>query len=168
MTPVLYLDLDGTVRKGKDELGRFVNGPQDVEMFDGVPELLEAYKNLGWRIIGCSNQGGVGLGYMSMATCQAAVGATQRLSGNAFDKIVVCPHRPDSDCECRKPKPGMVLTAQQWLTEEFGDEFPLDQSLFVGDRPEDQACAHAAGVPFLLAEIWRTGSHLEDLIALAE
>jgi hypothetical protein len=36
--PVLYLDLDGTVRKGKDELGRFVNGPDDVELFPEVPD----------------------------------------------------------------------------------------------------------------------------------
>src|SRR4051812_44860108 len=95
--PVLYLDLDGTVRHGFDELGRFVNTPDDVEIFEGVPELLNKYKELGWRIVGISNQGGIALGHMTMEMCARAMLRTQRMSGRAFDKIVWCSHHPQAE-----------------------------------------------------------------------
>src|SRR4051812_12065367 len=112
MVPILYLDIDGTVRWGKDELGRFVNEPKDVVIFDGVRELLWGYKKLGWRIVGVSNQGGIALGHMTMETCAKTMVETQELTGNAFDKIAWCSHHPDAKdpemaiCWCRKPRPG--------------------------------------------------------------
>jgi len=70
---VLYLDLDGTVRWGLDELGHFVNNPDDVRIFDGVPDLLRRYRDAGWRIVAVSNQGGVALGHMSLTLCLATM-----------------------------------------------------------------------------------------------
>lgn len=163
--PVLYCDIDGTIRWGKDEMGKFVNGPEDVRVFDEVPDLLQGYRDLGWRIIGVTNQGGIGLGYMSEETCLAALAETQTQTGNAFDKIIFCPHKPDEGCECRKPKPGMVMKAQQWLFANYdGESYPLELGLFVGDRPEDEDCAHAANLTFIEASIWRTGDHLDQLV----
>jgi D-glycero-D-manno-heptose 1,7-bisphosphate phosphatase len=63
--PVLYLDLDGTVRHGKDELGRFVNGPEDVVVFPEAVERMRKWKQGGGRIIGVSNQGAWRLGSSS-------------------------------------------------------------------------------------------------------
>jgi hypothetical protein len=60
--PLLCLDLDSTVRKGKSELGRFVHGPGDVEVFPEAVEMMRRWKNAGGRIIGVSNQGGVANG----------------------------------------------------------------------------------------------------------
>ena len=56
VTPILFLDLDDTVRLGPKHLGRFVDGPADVEIFPEVPELLKAYKSKGWRLVTISNQ----------------------------------------------------------------------------------------------------------------
>lgn len=56
-TPILYLDIDGTVRKRFDELGKFVNKASDVVVFPEVPALLSKYKEAGWRIVGISNHG---------------------------------------------------------------------------------------------------------------
>ncbi len=171
MVPVLYLDLDGTVRLGKDELGRFVNGPEDVKVFDQVPELLQAYKNLGWRIIGVSNQGGIALRYMDMRTCVAAMSETQLQCNSAFDKIIWCSHHPDATdpemahCWCRKPRPGMVIEAALDLAHKTGEIYPPHLALFVGDRPEDEGCAENAGIRFMPAELWRTGTHVEELMA---
>lgn len=163
--PVLYCDIDGTIRWGKDEMGKFVNTSEDVRVFDEVPELLQGYKNLGWRIIGITNQGGIGLGYMSEETCLEALAETQKQSGNAFDKIVFCPHKPDEGCECRKPKAGMVMKAQQWLFANCdGESYPMELGVFVGDRPEDEQCAYNSGLTFLEASLWRTGDHLDQLI----
>lgn len=165
--PVLYCDIDGTIRYGKDELGRFVNTAEDVQVFPEVPDLLAGYKDMGWRIIGITNQGGIGLGYMSEQTCVDALAETQRQSGNAFDKIVFCPHKPDEGCECRKPKPGMVFNAREWLFYNHGESYPMNLGLFVGDRPEDADCAHNAGLDFIDAAVWRTGEHLDKLVEKA-
>lgn len=75
-TPVLWLDLDGTVRKGKDELGKFVNEAKDVIVFAGVREMLKRYKRLGWRIVAVSNQGGLALGLLTMDQCVLAIHVT--------------------------------------------------------------------------------------------
>lgn len=165
--PVLYLDLDDTVRHGVDTAGKFVNGPEDVVIFDGVPRVLAEYKALGYRIIGVSNQGGIALGHMTLATCAAAMLRTQELSGNAFDKIAWCQHHPSASdpemarCWCRKPRAGLLIESALSLSEEaalrFGrsEIYPPHMALMVGDRPEDRGAAENAGVDFQDASEWR-------------
>jgi D-glycero-D-manno-heptose 1,7-bisphosphate phosphatase len=172
LTPVLYLDLDDTVRMGKDTLGKFVNGPEDVEVFPEVPDLLQTYKDLGWRIVACSNQGGIALGIMSIETCMAALNETQAQCRGLFDKVGFCPHHPNADeqwktsCWCRKPSPGLVIQAAIEMGREHEDELYCPYlGLFVGDRPEDEACAKAASLNFLEAKAWRKGTHLDLLLA---
>jgi D-glycero-D-manno-heptose 1,7-bisphosphate phosphatase len=171
LVPVLYLDLDDTVRMGKDTLGKFVNGPEDVQVFPEVPDLLEAYKDLGWRIIGCSNQGGIALGHMTMEVCAAAMVETQKQCNHMFDRIVWCSHHPTAEdpemarCWCRKPRPGMIIEAALSLAEAHHEIYPPHLGLFVGDRPEDEACAENAGLDFLIANAWRRGGHLDVLVA---
>lgn len=169
MVPVLYCDIDGTIRWGKDELGRFVNTAEDVRVFDEVPNLLWRYKKLGWRIIGVSNQGGIALGYMDSETCAAAMIETQKQTRNAFNKLLWCSHHPDATnpemaiCWCRKPKAGLVIEGALHLAEQTGEIYPPHLGLFVGDRPEDEACATNAGLRFMSADIWRTGKHIDEL-----
>jgi D-glycero-D-manno-heptose 1,7-bisphosphate phosphatase len=157
----LYVDLDGTVRKGFDELGRFVNGPEDVELFDGVKDRLWRYRKAGWRIIAVSNQGGISLGLVSMNAVAQAMSRTHELTGNAFDKITWCQHHPNAKdpefavCWCRKPRIGGLVEAALKLASERGEYYPPHLSLFVGDRDEDRGCAEAAGLPFMLASDWR-------------
>ena len=159
---VLYLDLDGTVRKGKDELGRFVNGPEDVELFGGMPAILGKYKYDGWRIVGVSNQGGIALGIVSIENVALAIAKTQQLTSDAFEKILICQHHPNAEdpeyavCWCRKPRPGLIIEAAHYLKRLHPDEmYPPHLGLMVGDRPEDQGCAENAGLPFKWAKDWR-------------
>jgi D-glycero-D-manno-heptose 1,7-bisphosphate phosphatase len=169
MVPVLYLDIDGTVRLGKDELGRFVNEPRDVRVFPEVPDILKAYKNLGWRIVGISNQGGIALGHMTMEICVASMVETQNQVGGAFDKLLWCSHHPDARdlemavCWCRKPRAGLVIEGALALAEDTGEIYPPHLALFVGDRPEDEACAQAANIHFMDAKDWRARKHLAEL-----
>jgi hypothetical protein len=83
-TPLLAVDLDGTVRHGKDELGRFVNGPDDVVVFPEAAEMMRRWKERGGKIIGVSNQGGIALGFMTMRQCADAMLRTARLAGFPF------------------------------------------------------------------------------------
>lgn len=160
--PVLYLDLDGTVRKGYDELGRFVNTVKDVELFPRMRERLESYRQQGWRIVGVSNQGGIALGIVSYHDVADAVMETYRQSGDAFDKIIFCQHHPDAKdpeyakCFCRKPRIGMLVLAQSYLNEEYPEEcYPPHLALMVGDREEDRLCADNGGIDFMWAKDWR-------------
>jgi len=160
--PVLYCDIDGTIRHGKDELGHFVNEAKDVVIFDGVEELLWAYRALGWRIVGVSNQAGIGLGYMSEETCKAAMDKTNELTKYAFDEILWCPHKPDAGCKCRKPRAGLVHMARLLLAQRTGEIYTSNKALFVGDRPEDEECANNAHINFMWAHHWREGKQFEE------
>lgn len=161
--PVLYLDLDGTVRQGKDDaLGRFVNGPTDVVVFPEAVALMKRWKHeRQGRIIGVSNQGGVALGIVSMTDVTAAIVETQRQTGGLFDKIHYCTHHPNADdpemahCWCRKPSPGGLVEAALSLSAFYGEIYPPHMGLFVGDRTEDYDCAALAGLPFMWAADWR-------------
>jgi D-glycero-D-manno-heptose 1,7-bisphosphate phosphatase len=156
-TPVLYLDLDGTVRWGLEELGRFVNQVEDVHVFPEVPKILLVYKSLGWRVVGISNQGGIALGHMTHEQCQATVNETNRQCDNLFDLILFCPHAPRSSCLCRKPRTGMILQAESDLSQQYNESYPRDMAGFVGDREDDRGCAKAGGLPFMDAARWRDG-----------
>lgn len=164
---VLYLDLDGTVRHGFDELGRFVNVPGDVVVFPEALEQIRRFKSAGWKICGISNQGGIALGHMTMAVCADTMMRTQQLCEGMFDKIVWCSHHPDATdpewavCWCRKPRIGMIVEAAAALSYPNG-MCPPHLALFVGDRPEDQQCAAAANIRFAWAKDFREGKESPD------
>lgn len=166
---VLYLDIDGTVRWGKDELGHFVNNAADVRVYDEVPDLLQQYKELGWRIVGISNQGGIALGHMTMTQCVAAMQETNKQCGYTFDKIAWCSHHPLADtpemavCWCRKPKAGLIIETALNMAETFGEIYPPHMGLMVGDMQSDNEVAENAGLRFLSAEKWRQGVHLAEV-----
>lgn len=169
MVPVLYLDIDGTVRHGKDELGYFVNVPEDVRVFDGVPTILQRYKELGWRIVGISNQGGIALGHMDKQDCAAAMNETNRQCGMVFDWINICPHHPNvkdpemSVCWCRKPRIGMLVESALGLAQTTGETYPPHMAVFVGDMDSDRETAENANIEFIEASVWRGGAHLWGL-----
>jgi D-glycero-D-manno-heptose 1,7-bisphosphate phosphatase len=162
--PLLVCDLDGTVRWGKDELGRFVNTPDDVIIFPEALELLRRWKQDGGRIIGVSNQGGIALGHVSMRTCTETMQRTWQLCDGLFDKIAWCSHHPAATdpewarCWCRKPSPGLLIEAALELAAKHDEIYPPHMGLMVGDRDEDEQCARTAGFDFVWAKDWRGGA----------
>ncbi|MDL4812753.1 HAD-IIIA family hydrolase [Actinomadura opuntiae] len=162
--PVLYLDIDGTVRRGKDQLGRFVNGPADVQVFPEAVTLMRRWKDAGGRVVGVSNQGGIALGHVSRHAVAAAMAETCRQAEDLIDYLLWCPHHPaatepeDARCWCRKPAPGLLIVAATRLAETFPEYYPPHLGRMVGDRPEDEQCAAAAGVDFQWAEDWRAAA----------
>lgn len=166
--PVLYLDLDGTVREGKDDaLGRFVNGPEDVRVFPEAVEMMRRWKRGGGRIIGVSNQGGIALGIVSMDKVAAAMMETHRQTGGLFDKIAWCSHHPGAEnpenarCWCRKPAPGLLIESAIDLAAHHHEFYPPYMGLMVGDREEDRLCAERAGLDFTDAAEWRAQANDE-------
>lgn len=160
--PLLALDIDGTVREGKDDaLGKFVNDAEDVRVFPEAVKQMRRWKENGGRIIGVSNQGGIALGLVTYGRVARAMSETYRQADGLFDKLAWCMHHPSAaapemaHCWCRKPSPGLLIEAALDLAHHYDEMYPPYMGLFVGDRPEDQECARLAGFQFQWAADWR-------------
>jgi len=153
---VLFLDLDGTVRRSKDASG-FINKPEDVEVYPEAKEQIGKALWNDWYVCYVSNQGGIAAGFTTHADFTEGVNETNRQLGlvSGAIKLVYCPHAVNANCICRKPRPGMVADIL------MDQVLPVDvsQCLFVGDRPEDEGCAQACGIPFMWAKDWRKGNY---------
>lgn len=156
---LLLLDLDGTVRM--QELMHYPEKPDQVKIFPGVPELLFSYANSGWAIMGISNQGGIAKGEITSQAVHDCIMKTHELCGEVFDGFIWCPHHPSAkkpemaQCLCRKPKYGMFVQAQVMIQQVTGAIFPQYLMKFVGDQPEDEEAATAAGITYVEAAKWR-------------
>lgn len=139
-----------------------MHGPADVELYPEVVPLMRAWKDAGGRILGVTNQGGIALGVANKAKVAAAIHATQRLTGNLFDRISMCIHHPSADdpemarCWCRKPGAGMIINSANDLSEQHPTEYyPPHMALMVGDMEADRGAAAAASIDFMWAKDWR-------------
>ena len=109
----------------------------DLEIIEGVREALASLRNAGFLNIVVTNQPDVATGKLRVETVEAM---HRRLAGELnLDAFEVCYHGDADRCECRKPKPGMLLQAAR----EFGID--LARSFLVGDRWRDVAAGQAAG-----------------------
>lgn len=157
---ILCLDLDGTVRRSKS--GKtFIEGPDDIELMPGIFDLIWKYNDEGWIIIYVSNQGGIAYGIKTEEVVEEEIHNTFKLLMKSPDEYA--PYFGCYFCSSmsngkiakytwrslgRKPNYGMLVSAENDLVE-AGFIPDWDNSLFVGDRPEDEGCANAAGVPFM-------------------
>ena len=139
--PALFLDRDGVVNVEKNYLHRI----EDFEFIDGIFELCGRYRDDGYLIVIVTNQSGIARGFYSeadFATLTAWMVGAFAKRGIAIAKVYYCPHHPEisGECSCRKPEPGMFLTA----AEELGID--LERSVLVGDSERDVVAAHRAGL----------------------
>jgi D-glycero-D-manno-heptose 1,7-bisphosphate phosphatase len=148
----LYIfDADGTLRRTTVEGLPCPNRPGEWEIIPGVRERLSQIRwgEGGARFGVASNQGGVGVGYLSFAAARdlleemvvEAFGVPQAPPGS----VELCPHAPHLGCPCRKPKPEMLRR----LMRRFGAA--PHETLFVGDMEKDEGAALAAGTRFMWA-----------------
>ncbi len=104
----------------------------------GAREAIDRLRARGLRVGVITNQSAVGRGMISVAQVEAVNRRVEELLG-AFDGWFVCPHAPDDACECRKPKPKLVLDAAR----AFGVE--PESIVLVGDSDADMGAAANAG-----------------------
>ena len=120
------------------------------EEFEFLPGVLEALAEAGdtdARLVIITNQSGIGRGLMtedSLEEIHDRMLDSMKKEGVSLDGIYYCPHAPDAGCDCRKPKPGLLLRAAK----ELGID--LSQSIFIGDSEVDMEAGARAGVPTLL------------------
>lgn len=157
--PALCLDLDGTVRYSKS--GKFINGPEDIALFDGVEAKIWEYRNNGYLIFGITNQGGVAYGYKTPMDNEAELDAMIALfNKDPFHIIKACYHHEKGTVEpyrhrslLRKPDIGMLALCE-YDAFEAGYIVDWENSIFVGDRPEDERCARNAKIEFKWSDIF--------------
>jgi D-glycero-D-manno-heptose 1,7-bisphosphate phosphatase len=139
-TRAIFLDRDGVlnrpvVREGKPYPPARV---KDVEIYPGVREQLQRLKDLGFVLIVVTNQPDVARGTMAKKTVDDINDLIAR-ELPAIDQVLVCFHDNSDGCDCRKPRPGMLLAG----AEEF--DVDLARSYMVGDRRNDMQAGIAAG-----------------------
>lgn len=145
--PALFLDRDGILNR------RIVDGyvvePRDFKPIDLALEAGAAAQRVGAALVVVTNQGAVGRGRATesdVMVIHALRLAALSKQGIVLDGIYACPHHPLSpdptqrDCQCRKPKPGLILAAARDLN------LDLTRSVLIGDHPSDVAAARAAGI----------------------
>ena len=140
MKKAFFLDRDGVINEEVD----YLSDPGRAVILPGVAAALRRLHEAGFLAIVVTNQSGVARGMYGESDVQAVHERIQELlarEGAAVDRFYYCPHHPKygSPCSCRKPEPGMILTACR--------EFDIDpaHSAMVGDRLSDIAAGRAAG-----------------------
>jgi D-glycero-D-manno-heptose 1,7-bisphosphate phosphatase len=149
-SPAIFLDRDGTLCRDAVYMIRF----EDFEPLPGVEEALRMLQDSGYRLFVVTNQSGVARGMFSLDAVTALNAKIQRYfleKGIKIEDFAVCPHHPEGtvaayagDCECRKPKPGMILD----LARKY--DLDLARSYMVGDMLRDVQAGLAAGTKAVL------------------
>ena len=136
--PAIFIDRDGTLIVERN----YLCDPDQVELEQGAGPALARLAGLGFRLIGITNQSGVGRGYFGLeavAAVNARVDSLLAAHRVALDGWYVCPHAPEAHCRCRKPQTGLIEQAQA--------DFAIDQprSWVIGDKLSDVQLGAATG-----------------------
>jgi D-glycero-D-manno-heptose 1,7-bisphosphate phosphatase len=106
---LIILDRDGVINQDSDA---FIKTPGEWKPLPGSLEAIAKLNHLGYRVVVCSNQSGIGRGLLDMAALNAINDKMYKAlaqMGGRIDALFYCPHPAEANCECRKPKPGMFL-----------------------------------------------------------
>ncbi|WP_420852731.1 D-glycero-beta-D-manno-heptose 1,7-bisphosphate 7-phosphatase [Salinicola acroporae] len=155
---MIILDRDGVINEDSDAYIK------SVDEWHPYPTAFQAIARLGaagWTVAVATNQSGVGRGYYSGETLTAiheTMLEKARLAGGEITRVLHCPHRPEAGCDCRKPKPGMLLQLQRDLA------IPsLEGSWMVGDSLRDIQAGIAAGCRTALVETGKGQRYVDQV-----
>jgi D-glycero-D-manno-heptose 1,7-bisphosphate phosphatase len=150
-----FLDRDGVINEDSGYVGRI----KDFKFKDGIFELLKLLQNLGFTLFIVTNQSGIARGYYSEEDFYKLTEWMKekfKKEGIEIKDVRFCPHHPDitGECECRKPKPGMILD----LAEKYNID--LKNSIMIGDSDRDIEAAKRAGIE----KTFKVEENLYDII----
>ena len=135
----IFLDRDGIINKEINYLHKI----DEFEFIDGIFDACLYFQSLGYKIIIITNQSGISRGYYTESDYQKVtqwmLNQFKYKNINILD-IFHCPHGPDSNCDCRKPKPGMFLKAKAKHNTD------MEKSWMIGDKERDTIAANSAGI----------------------
>lgn len=146
MTRFVLLDRDGVINEDSAD---YIKTPQEWRPLAGSLEAIALLNRHGYQVAVITNQSGVARGLLDEATLARIHAKMQRLAaeyGGRIAAVYYCPHGPDSDCRCRKPKPGLL--------EQFAADWQVDlaDTVMIGDSLRDLEAAWAVGAKAILVE----------------
>lgn len=155
-----FFDRDGVLNVDKSYLYKI----EDLEWIDGAEEALAYLTKKGYTVFVVTNQSGIARGYYTvddMNKLHEFMAQQVAAAGGKIEKFYYCPHLPEGkiaeyavECDCRKPKPGLILRAFE--------EYDIDKeaAFLIGDKTRDVESAEAAGIKGYLFE----GGSLLDFV----
>jgi len=156
LTPNRYvlLDRDGVINEDSDQ---FIKSPDEWRPIPGSLEAIALLHAKGFKVAVITNQSGIARGLFDLAMLDKIHQKMLRLvaeNGGSIEAVYFCPHGPESACDCRKPKPGLLKT--------FAAEHQVDlhDAVLIGDSLRDIQAAEAAGARAILV---KTGKGLKTL-----
>jgi D-glycero-D-manno-heptose 1,7-bisphosphate phosphatase len=138
-TQLVILGRDGILNDYREG---HVTGPEEWTAVPGALEAVSRINHAGWHVVVATNQAGIGRGMIDMAAVNAVhahMNQQMMAQGARIDAVFFCPHTPEDQCACRKPRPGMLL--------EIGHRYGVDLANvpFASDTLRDLLAAQAAG-----------------------
>lgn len=159
LIPAIFVDRDGVINANRpDHVKRW----EEFEFLPGALDALRALAGQPAPVIVITNQAIIGRGLAPAALIDdihTRMRAEVTAAGGRVDAVYLCPHRPEEGCDCRKPRPGMLLRAAR----EHG--LDLSRSYFIGDALSDAQAAAAAGVTPIYVASGRGAEQREALLA---
>jgi len=142
---LVILDRDGVINF---DSAQFIKNPAEWKPIPGSLEAIARLNQSGYKVVVATNQSGVGRGLFDMDTLNSIHEKMHKALfavGGRIDAVFYCPHPADSDCDCRKPKPGMFKRISETLNTD------LKGVPAIGDSLRDlQACATPGCQPMLV------------------
>lgn len=135
----IFIDRDGVINYNRND---YVKSWQEFKFIPGAKKAIKRINETDWMLILITNQSPIGRGIFTKETLDNIhFKMLNELSaaGAHIDAIYFCPHKPDDGCDCRKPKPGLILRA--------ADDYNIDlsESWMIGDSESDLKAGKAAG-----------------------
>lgn len=139
--PIILLDRDGVINQDSDA---YVKSVEEWQPIPGSIKSIAALSKAGFQIFVVTNQSGIARGYYDEDTLNAMhdkMTALVEAEGGRISGIEYCPHGPDDNCTCRKPKSGMI----EAIEEKLGMSFQEHPAIMVGDSLRDLEAGKARG-----------------------
>lgn len=139
MQKAIFIDRDGVINIEKNYLYKI----EEFEFINGVFEALKSFQSLGYKLFIITNQSGIGRGYYTLddfKTLTSWMLQQFEEKGITISDVQLCPHGPNDDCNCRKPKTGMIDAILK------KHAIDLQNSWLIGDKASDIECAQNAGI----------------------
>ncbi len=142
----VLLDRDGVINHDSDD---FIKSPEQWLPIAGSLEAIALLNEHGYKVVVITNQSGVARGLFDTVTLEKIHAKMRRMTeekGGKIDAIYFCPHGPDDDCNCRKPRPGLLET--------FANDNNVDLNgiVVIGDSLRDLQSAQAVGASPILVK----------------
>jgi len=157
---IVFLDRDGVINIDSPN---YIKNESEFEFILKSPEAIALLNQNGFQVIVITNQSMIGRKMVSQETLNAIFkkmkAGIKKAGGDILD-IFFCPHTPEDNCSCRKPKPGLILDAQKKY------KIDLNQSCIIGDSAKDIECGLNAGCS--KAMLVKTGNGLNAQIELSK